>query len=289
MGLLLSKKPRVNPALVFDWHGNRLTTQEDRRYAALHAIALRQYNRKDTEFIIKGLIDSVDNIHRIQPLMSQSSVGLDVAVHMTLPVPWEIVSRAVWQLYNGETQLHTTPSTQVALERLDKHTVYEHCTESQNGEICHANSIRKLFSTNREHVIVLRSVLDDELSPRASKAAVEDLSLWLCTKPLDDSSCHFTFVVRFVVDTQSCLEGVSPKVLERVKTSFSRAKMEMALPAGGVFIAPQQIPQVLRAIPGYISLVDRSNRNRLALQTTLKALVRNYRKQPANALTNGIN
>ncbi|KAH9127624.1 hypothetical protein AeMF1_002114 [Aphanomyces euteiches] len=125
-------------------------------------------------------------------------------------------------------------------------------------------------------------------SVQSSSGRLESL-VRLCTKPLDDSSCHFTFVVRFVVDTQSCLEGVSPKVLERVKTSFSRAKMEMALPAGGVFTAPQQIPQVLRAIPGYNSLDDRSNRNRLALQTTLKALVRNYRKQPANALTNGIN
>ncbi|KAG9407445.1 hypothetical protein AC1031_002166 [Aphanomyces cochlioides] len=244
---------------------------------------MRQYNRKDTEFIIKGLVDCVDNIHRIQPVMNQGSMGLDVAVHMTLPVPWEIVSRAVWQLYNGETQLHTTSSTQVALERLDKHTVYERCTEIHDGEICHANSVRKQFATDRDHVIVLRSVLDDELSPRTSKAAVEDLSLWLCTKLLDDSSCHFTFVVRFVVDTQSCQEGVSPKVLERVKTSFSRANMEMA---GGVFTAPQQIPLCLRAIPGYNSLFDRSNRNRLALQTTLKALVRNYRKQPANALTN---
>ncbi|CAK4584021.1 unnamed protein product, partial [Aphanomyces euteiches] len=72
-------------------------------------------------------------------------------------------------------------------ERLDANTVYERFTETHQGITVHANTVRKVYVTDEEHVVVVRSVLEDELSPQLSTGVLEEQSAWFGLENLEKS------------------------------------------------------------------------------------------------------
>ncbi|CAK4930362.1 unnamed protein product [Aphanomyces euteiches] len=133
---LVAKRPRVERALTSDWGVYKLEAQSNLRQARIHSIADRQYDCKDTEFILAGLIDNPENFHRIHPVvnaMDQTTVKFEVARQVTLPAPFYVVGQALWKAYSCEKTQTCAPSAQVIHERVDDHTVYERFTESRHG------------------------------------------------------------------------------------------------------------------------------------------------------------
>ncbi|CAK4696134.1 unnamed protein product [Aphanomyces euteiches] len=75
-----------------------------------------EYDCKDTEFILAGLIDNPENFHRIHPVvnaMDQTTVKFEVARQVTLPAPFYVVGQALWKAYSCEKTQTCAPSAQV--------------------------------------------------------------------------------------------------------------------------------------------------------------------------------
>ncbi|CAK4539676.1 unnamed protein product [Aphanomyces euteiches] len=118
MVALLRKKPRLqddSDASPEAWQVYKLVAQESLRHAAIHAIADRQYSRKDYAFINAGLIDHTRNVCRMRPVQQpgKSVVQLEIASQVVLGAPCSVVSRAVWQVFNGDNTLPSSLSAQV--------------------------------------------------------------------------------------------------------------------------------------------------------------------------------
>ncbi|KAG9407456.1 hypothetical protein AC1031_002176 [Aphanomyces cochlioides] len=165
---LLRKKPRLQ-ATEDEWRVYKLVAHASLRRTAIHAIADRQYNRKDTEFINAGLMDRNENFFRIRPLprTNQKSVHLET------------------QVFNGE-KTPISRFAEVALETLDDFTCYERFTETRDGVTSHSNSVRKYFVDDDEHVLIWRSGLEDVLAPR------------IVVEPVTPSQGRMTFLMHFL-------------------------------------------------------------------------------------------
>ncbi|KAG9407455.1 hypothetical protein AC1031_002175 [Aphanomyces cochlioides] len=83
------------------------------RHTAMHAIAERQYSRKDTEFIHAGLMGRIENLFRLVPLssISHGTLRLESVIRLTLAAPCDRVGRAAWEIFNG-TRTPAFPSAQ---------------------------------------------------------------------------------------------------------------------------------------------------------------------------------
>ncbi|KAH9067129.1 hypothetical protein Ae201684P_021296 [Aphanomyces euteiches] len=138
------------------------------------------------EYINAGLIDETRDLFRLRGFQCT------MTSQAMIPVPCAVVSKALWQMYSGNKFEFMSDTSQVIHERLDANTVYERFTETHQGITVHANTVRKVYVTDEEHVVVVRSVLEDELSPQLSTGVLEEQSAWITIVRLDEATCRVT-------------------------------------------------------------------------------------------------
>ncbi|KAH9191043.1 hypothetical protein AeNC1_006986 [Aphanomyces euteiches] len=177
---LLRKRPRLQfDNLVKDWHIYKLPAEQSQRHRAIHGIADRQRARKSTEYINADLVTQSENIVRVRPVVhaKAQAVKYEVVSYIRLPAPCAAVSRALWQVYAaGDKTPPSSSSAQVIREQVDEHTIYERFTDTRDGVTSYACTVRKYFADDHEHLIVLQSVLEDEMHPHMASGAVENES-----------------------------------------------------------------------------------------------------------------
>ncbi|KAH9127618.1 hypothetical protein AeMF1_002108 [Aphanomyces euteiches] len=259
---LMSSQIRRNEA-VHDWRLYKLVADKTRRHAAIHAIANREFDRKDTVFIQAGLLDYHANLFRVRPLpgVDRRVAMLEIATQVTLPIPCEVVGQALWQVFNGEKSPPLAPHAYMTLEHLDDHTVYERFHETRHGVVCHANIVRKYFADSDEHVIVMRSIAADDAEPGMADDIVEDRSSWMAIVPLDDMSCRFTFLIHSVFDPSKfpTIADEAPRDLSvrAIEASYTRVHVEDMPTHKSIFPTDLSYLQDMIIPPGYDTFLDR--------------------------------
>ncbi|CAK4143105.1 unnamed protein product [Aphanomyces euteiches] len=269
---LVRKRPRVQEALVKDWHLFKLPVDPTQRRAAIHAIAEQQRDRKQSQFIISGLINQSQNVLRVRPVLYSRAVKYEVVNYATLPAPHYIVSRALWRVFSSpwKRTIQRSSSTEAILERLDAHTVYERFAETQDGVTSYSCNVRKLFINEPEHLIVYQSVLDDETIPHMSSGAVENESVWISIEPLDDFNCRVKHLVNLIFDADVFPTGKGDTSIEAITKSLGRVKFEQAIPHQDLFVMPRsEIPHALDKFPGFAAIVAR----RIQFKATLRKAI----------------
>ncbi|KAH9131083.1 hypothetical protein LEN26_007926, partial [Aphanomyces euteiches] len=181
----INKKKQLQEPVPCNWENHKLEAQESVRDAAIRAIADSQFERKSMEYINAGLIDETRDLFRLRGFQCT------MTSQAMIPVPCAVVSKALWQMYSGNKFEFMSDTSQIH-ERLDANTVYERFTETRQGITVHANTVRKVYVTDEEHVVVVRSVLEDELSPQLSTGVLEEQSAWITIVRLDEATCRVT-------------------------------------------------------------------------------------------------
>ncbi|CAK4641551.1 hypothetical protein AeMF1_002103 [Aphanomyces euteiches] len=284
---LLRKKPRLlQDASSEDWRMYKLVAHESMRYAAIHAIADRQYIRKNATFINAGLFGLEENVFRMGPLASPTSldVQFEFVNRVKLPAPFHVVSQAVWQVFNGEKTPPASALAHVVLEKLDDFTVYKRFQETRDGVTSHANIVRKYFVDDHEHVIVWRSMLEDALTPQMINGAVEDESGWIVLECIDESHCWFTMVLHPRIQA-SAIRSTTPEVIHAITSSIqqihigdscSRSDHDEAAAVAAAKKKKGCKPDLMR---GFDPFQDRGMQFKRTLETTVNAAVHAFQTQ----------
>ncbi|KAF0736051.1 hypothetical protein Ae201684_007639 [Aphanomyces euteiches] len=233
MTTLVRKKPKVHPALSLHTSGSVLPAEPTLRRAAIHAIGDNLFRLKDMTFVVAGVLDQMDNSIRVRHVvdLSQRTLTHEITSNMTLPAPSHVVGKAMWQVYNGEQKSSVPATAQVVHERLDDDTVYERFKDKRDGAVCHANR---------------RDAHDNN--------PMEDHKCWITVEPMDKVSCRLTFVMQILFRANTTPSGRS--LLEEMAKSARNLTMESKLPDGGIFSVPMHLPQCVRVLPLYDTLVE---------------------------------
>ncbi|KAF0736047.1 hypothetical protein Ae201684_007635 [Aphanomyces euteiches] len=278
IGTITSQMQRRLELVAHDaWRDCKLPADKFKRHAAIHAIAERQYNLKDTEYINSGMMDCDRNLFRVRtvPQTNEHTLVLEVVSQTTLPVPCEIISHAVWQVFNGEKSPAISSSAVVTMEQLDDNTVYEQFSETHHGLTSYSNTVRKYFVTNDEHVIVVRSVLEDELVANMSKGAVENQIGWITVVPLDAKHCRIAYLMRTCFDatTFPSREGQTDTSIDAIEKSMRQVTVHDSPPEAGVFPADPSYLRLMVVPPGFETFFFRGFQFKSAHREVIKAAV----------------
>ncbi|CAK4738841.1 unnamed protein product [Aphanomyces euteiches] len=267
--------------LVKDWHIYKLPAEQSQRHRAIHGIADRQRARKSTEYINADLVTQSENIVRVRPVVhaKAQAVKYEVVSYIRLPAPCAAVSRALWQVYAaGDKTPPSSSSAQVIREQVDEHTIYERFTDTRDGVTSYACTVRKYFADDHEHLIVLQSVLEDEMHPHMASGAVENESVWVAIEPLDDLSCCVKLLVHLIFDASTYPSGKYDRSIEAITESLGDVKLEEKIPPDGFFVTGILIPQAVDKFPGYASFVSRRIQLKAALRRAVYEKVRDFQQ-----------
>ncbi|KAH9127899.1 hypothetical protein LEN26_001750 [Aphanomyces euteiches] len=262
----LSKRP--NNSLATDWSLYKLGAPLTSRHAAIHAIADREYDIKDTAFINAGMFDDTKNIFRLRgEVSSVGSVKCTITAHANIPAPCAVVSQALWEVYNGKNVNYKSTGTRVIHERLDANTVYERLSHSFRGITVNANSVRKLYKFDHEHVIVVRSVLEDALATELPNGYVEVQSSWMSIVPLGDNECQLSLLrkLSFESNPSNAKKKAAPCPPPR------NVHVDEVITEGGLFASSQPLDSILQGYPGSESYLNRSEDIKTAMRETVGA------------------
>ncbi|KAH9182498.1 hypothetical protein AeNC1_015527, partial [Aphanomyces euteiches] len=255
--------------------------EQSQRHRAIHGIADRQRARKSTEYINADLVTQSENIVRVRPVVhaKAQAVKYEVVSYIRLPAPCAAVSRALWQVYAaGDKTPPSSSSAQVIREQVDEHTIYERFTDTRDGVTSYACTVRKYFADDHEHLIVLQSVLEDEMHPHMASGAVENESVWVAIEPLDDLSCCVKLLVHLIFDASTYPSGKYDRSIEAITESLGDVKLEEKIPPDGFFVTGILIPQAVDKFPGYASFVSRRIQLKAALRRAVYEKVRDFQQ-----------
>ncbi|KAG9407442.1 hypothetical protein AC1031_002163 [Aphanomyces cochlioides] len=217
-----------------------------------------------------------ENILRVRPVVHAKAQAVK------LPAPCAAVSRALWQVYAaGDNTPPPSSSAQVIREQVDEHTIYERFTETRDGVTSYACTVRKYFADDHDHLIVLQSVLEDEMHPHMASGAVENESVWVAIEPLDDLtavSCCVKLLVHLIFDASTYPSGKYDRSIEAITESLGDVKLEEKIPPDGFFVTRFLIPQAVDKFPGYASFVSRRIQLKAALRRAVYETVRDFQQ-----------
>ncbi|KAF0694512.1 Aste57867_14628 [Aphanomyces stellatus] len=296
MAKLMRKKPRLDAVNEATWCDYKLAAQQSLREIGIHAIADRQYRRKDTVLLNAGLVGREDNFFSFGPLESSdaSVVVLQIRSHIKLAAPCAVVSRAIWQVTSGEIPPPLSSRASVTIDRLDEWTVYERFAETNaGGVVSHANTVLKFFveecDGDDSHVMVWRSVLEDALVPHMSKGAIEDESGWVVITPIDDHSCWQSMVLHNRIGP-TCYPTPGASILplthaaenattvDTIAKSLRQLTVEEAPPALGKFLAPTDHAAVDLGLPLHGPFFERGRQIERAIKSAVNSAIDSYQR-----------
>ncbi|CAK4074698.1 unnamed protein product [Aphanomyces euteiches] len=247
----MSSQIRRNEA-VHDWRLDKLVADKTRRHAAIHAIANREFDRKDTVFIQAGLQDYHANLFRVRPLpgVDRRVAMLEIATQVTLPIPCEVVGQALWQVFNGEKSPPLAPHAYM------------------------------YFADSDEPVIVMRSIAADDAEPGMADDIVEDRSSYIV--PLDDMSCRFTFLIHSVFDPSKfpTIADEAPRDLSvrAIEASYTRVHVEDMPTHKSIFPTDLSYLQDMIIPPGYDTFLDRGMQFKAAHREAILAAAKAFNR-----------
>ncbi|CAK5156558.1 unnamed protein product [Aphanomyces euteiches] len=278
MTTLVRKKPKVHPALSLHTSGSVLPAEPTLRRAAIHAIGDNLFRLKDMTFVVAGVLDQMDNSIRVRHVvdLSQRTLTHEITSNMTLPAPSHVVGKAMWQVYNGEQKSSVPATAQVVRRCSSRHGGTFVCRSTSGWTTTPSTNDSKTSGmapfatpTGEMHTVVARSVPDDQLlGEKADNNPMEDHKCWdvitlsaetqpscrITVEPMDKVSCRLTFVMQILFRANTTPSGRS--LLEEMAKSARNLTMESKLPDGGIFSVPMHLPQCVRVLPLYDTLVE---------------------------------
>ncbi|CAK4603539.1 unnamed protein product [Aphanomyces euteiches] len=264
---LYRKTPRQQEHLAADWQVYRLPAELIPRRAAIQAIAERQHARKDSAYIMAGLINQAENLLRVRFINRSSPdvVHYEESTHSILPAPHDVVSRAIWHVYSRQEMPRTSNATQVFANGLTT-------TLSTNGSLNPAGR-REPFLCHSQ-----RSELEDASIPAMASGVVINESVWFTVEPVGTSMCRLKYLVRLVFDANNSPIGKFESSIDVSAQSLDAVKLDQTLSDSSLFASPSYIPQAIQHFPGFAPFVYQSIQLKAALRATVFGAMREFQQ-----------
>ncbi|OQR84695.1 hypothetical protein ACHHYP_13039 [Achlya hypogyna] len=185
----LRKRPRVMPIdeAAEKWK-SLILTDDDQRFAAIQAIADRQYDRMESEMIALGLVDPPEDVFDIRFISDSTKLSSEGLRYTTLDMDMATAAGAVMTTMQHRHKLvaDATLSSQSNVTVVDANTLYTHerlAHPSNDAIQVTTRMIVKKYETEGRFVVVWRSVLEDDRHPHPPGSSVNDEHGWICIEP----------------------------------------------------------------------------------------------------------
>ncbi|KAH9135485.1 hypothetical protein AeRB84_019138 [Aphanomyces euteiches] len=179
---LMKKKPKLTtlPTLASDqWRLNKLVKDPSLRRQAMHDICEQQYQLTEFMLVENGLLDRVDEYVSCSPRLSKinNELVIQFASCTTRAFDFNAMSDLVWSLFQGLRA--GANKRNVEFGRL----------------LQQVQLFYKRYIENNRHVIVGRSILEDELYPFQNGDLVLNKSSWIVLEKVDNgAACRLKYM-----------------------------------------------------------------------------------------------
>ncbi|KAF0684280.1 Aste57867_23744 [Aphanomyces stellatus] len=287
-GILAKKRPRRQLSdMEMDeaWKSCKLAAHASLRIAAIHAIADRQYARQQSAFINAGVFDLVgDDLFRSGPrVMPDQRMVVEFVYHMTIRVPFGVVGRACWDVFNGKRPPELAAGAARTIEAVDATTVYDKYHVTRGAVVGYANTVRKRYVEADREMIVWRAVLDDALMPSMRVGRVGDEWGWILVSEMPDHTCRLTLLAQ--VPRDGCGARTADATVDQVAAFVSEFSLAKAPTEPGTFPhAPSTASEKKReGGSGARAFLERGKRLEAAMHDAIEDAIRdNENQSPIN-------
>ncbi|KAF0696058.1 Aste57867_13171 [Aphanomyces stellatus] len=209
---IVSKRPKLAEEYFLDeWKVQKLVADPVRRMAAFHAIVDAERAKLESVFVSKRMFDLkgsniITDLHDDE---EQDGIGFDCVLTHNMAVDYATVARAVWQLYCVETEFKLNAISSLhPLEKMsgDDNAAYIQFTLTTATPFCLTlnNHIAcKRYVEPDRVVMVLTSILDDELCPFPPHVHVMRQTSWVVVSKATDNKCIFQHISRGVLPSKA--------------------------------------------------------------------------------------
>ncbi|CAK4192138.1 unnamed protein product [Aphanomyces euteiches] len=198
---LMRKKPKLTtlPTLECNqWRLNRLVKDPTLRRQAIHAICEHHYELTELTMLESGLIDQTNEYVSYIPRLSKinEELVMQVAFRTTKTFDFNVMSELIWGLFRGRLESMSSSMSCQTVEIFDETSIKAHC-------------LYKRYTDSDRHVIVGRTILDDEVHPFQDGELVLNKSVWVILEKLDNgSACRMNFTQKCTLPMVQSRDGI---------------------------------------------------------------------------------
>ncbi|OQR89377.1 hypothetical protein ACHHYP_06324 [Achlya hypogyna] len=186
---LIKKRPKlaVLPHLPSDqWKLSRLVADPALRREAVSQIMQTQYEALPGALIESNLVDQEADCLRFAPYLAKhfdDQLITTATLCQTIDHDYNLVARMMWLLLTAGCSLE--PSKFHRLETFEEDTIYIANEGRWELLISQTRLLMKRYREANRVVIVMRTILEDELTPHDPAALVTNKSAWFILEPVD--------------------------------------------------------------------------------------------------------
>ncbi|EQC28693.1 hypothetical protein SDRG_13568 [Saprolegnia diclina VS20] len=195
---LLKKRPKLAalPQLDADqWKLYRLVQDPTLRREAVANILEHQYEALSGALIESNLLEQEDDVTAFAPYLAKhfdDQLITTATLCKTIEYDMHTVARMMWLLLSAGCSLNRT--TFHRLETFDEDTIYIANEGRWEFLINQTRLLMKRYVETDRIVFVMRTILEDELSPHAPEALVTNKSAWFLLEPIaGQPGCRIKF------------------------------------------------------------------------------------------------
>ncbi|KAF0691955.1 Aste57867_16901 [Aphanomyces stellatus] len=208
---IVSKRPKLaEEAFLDEWRVQRLVADPTLRVQAFHAIVDAERAKMETVFIAKRMFDLTGSTFRSDLQYDDEAEGIafDSVMTRRMAVDYVICAQVIWQRYCVQAEFNLDNVSFKPLEQVDDddnlgyiQLVFDYA--STYGVTLYNHIACKRFIEPDRIVLVLTSILDDELCPYPPHARVARETLWVVVSKATDATCTIQFVSHGILPSKS--------------------------------------------------------------------------------------
>ncbi|OQS05410.1 hypothetical protein THRCLA_02454 [Thraustotheca clavata] len=194
---LIKKRPKLTvlPKLENDqWKMYRLVENPALRREAVQNITSQVYDGLSGAMIESGLLDREDDFALYAPSLSKyfdDQLITTAALCQTIPFEYTLVARMTWLLLTAGCSLER--SSFHRLETFDEDTIYIANEGRWEFLLNQTRLLMRRFIESNRIIFVMRTILEDELTPHSPEALVTNKCAWFMLEPTSEGHTRIKF------------------------------------------------------------------------------------------------
>ncbi|KAF0696060.1 Aste57867_13173 [Aphanomyces stellatus] len=207
---IVSKRPKLaEESFLDEWKVQKLVADPVRRMAAFHAIVDAERAKLESVFVSKRVYDLTGSniVTDVEYDKAAQGIGFDCTMTHNLAVDFVTCANVMWHRYCVDAEIGLDTMALRPLQKMDdENTVYVELAFSYGPPFdvkLFNHFAGKRYIERDRIVIVLTSILDDELYPYPPHARVARETCWLVVSKASETKCTIQFTSHGILPSKS--------------------------------------------------------------------------------------